>query len=68
MPEVQSDLGCEYVNYVGCSPDCVDCMIPEGVDGCPVGTLPSELLCVITEALSGTIYDYHDVSDNRPGQ
>ena len=77
MPEVQSDSGCEYVDYVGCSPDCVDCMVLEGVDGCPVGTVPSEPLCVITEdmtyqekieALSGTIYDSDDVSDNRPGQ
>ena len=41
-----------------------------------IGTLSSEPLCVITddityrekiEALSGTIYDYDDVNDNRPG-
>ena len=47
----------------------------EDGDDYPVGTLPSEPLCVITddmtyqekiEALSGTIYDYDEASDNRP--
>ena len=49
---------------MGCGPDCVDRAVPEGGDGCPVETLPSEPLCVVTddmtyqekiEALSGTI-------------
>ena len=60
---------------IGCDPDCVDRTVPEGSDDYPVGMLPSEPLCVITddmtyqekiEAQSGTIYDYDDVSDNRP--
>ena len=60
---------------MGGDPDCVDRTVPEGGDDYPVGTLPSEPLCVITddrtyqekiEALSGTIYDYDDVCDNRP--
>ena len=46
----------------------------EGGDDYPVETLSSEPLCMITddmtyqekiEALSGTIYDYDDVCDNR---
>ena len=50
--------------------------VPEGGDDYPVETLSSEPLCVKTddmtyqeksEALSGIIYDYDDVSDNRPG-
>ena len=50
--------------------------MPKGGDDCLGGTLSSEPLCVITddmtykkriEALSGTIYDYDDVNDNRPG-
>ena len=73
MRDVRDDSVCEYVNYVGCEPDCVDQTVPEGGDDYPVGTLPSEPLCVITddmtyqekiEALSGTIYDYDDVCDN----
>ena len=76
MPEIRDDLVCQYVNYVGCDPDCVDRTVPEGGDDCPFGTLSSEPLCVITddmtyqekiEALSATIYDYDDVNDNRPG-
>ena len=53
--------------------DCFCCAAPNG--WCPVETLPSEPLCVVTddmtyqekiEALSGTMYDYDDVCDNRP--
>ena len=75
MRDVHDDSVCEYVNYVGCDPDCVERTVPEGGDDYPVGTLLSEPLCVITddmtyqekiEALSGTIYDYDDVCDNRP--
>ena len=78
LRDVGDDSVCEYVDYVGCDPDCVDQTVPEGGDDYPVGTLPSEPLCVITdlcyvsdlcyqekiEALSGTIYDYDDVCDN----
>ena len=76
MPDSRDDSGCECVNYVGCDPDCVDRTVPEGGDDYPVGTLSSEPLCVITDdmtyqekidALSGTIYDYDDVIDNKPG-
>ena len=24
MPEICDDLHCQYINYVGCDPDCVD--------------------------------------------
>ena len=24
MPEISNDLNCQYINYVGCDPDCVD--------------------------------------------
>ena len=75
MPEVWGDSGCEYVNYVGYSPDCVDRAVLDDSDGCPEGTLPSVPVCVVTddmtyqekiEALSGTMYDYDDVCDNLP--
>ena len=58
------------------SPDFVDRAdraMPDGGDSCPVGTLPSEPLCVVTddmtyqqniEALSGTMHDYDAVCDN----
>ena len=75
LPEIRDDSVCEYITYVVCDLDCVDRTVPEGGDDYPDGTLSSEPLCVITddmtyqekiEALSGTIYDYDDVSDNRP--
>ena len=76
MPGIHDDSVCEYINYVGCDPHCVDRTVPEGGDDYPVGTLSSEPLCAIAddmtyqekiEALRGIIYDYDDVSDNRPG-
>ena len=76
MAKIGDDSNCQYINYVGCDVDCVDLTVLEGGDDYPVGTLSSELLCIITddmtyqekiEALSGTIYDYDDVIDNHPG-
>ena len=76
MQAIRDDSFCEYINYVGCGPDCVGRTVPEGDDDYPFGTLSSEPLCDITddmtyqekiEALGGTIYDYDDVSDNRLG-
>ena len=73
MPEICDNSNCQYINYVGCDPDCADRTVLEGGDYYPVGTLSSEPLCIITddmtyqkkiEILSGTIYDY---DDNQPG-
>ena len=75
MPEVRGDFGCEYVNYVGYSPDWVDRAMLDYGDGCPEGKLPSVPVFAVTddityqekiEALSGTMYDYDDVFDNIP--
>ena len=46
MHEGCDDSTCEYVNYVGCDPDCVDRTVLEGGDDYPVGTLSSEPLYV----------------------
>ena len=32
MPAIRDDSVCEYINYVGCDPDCVDRTVPEGGD------------------------------------
>ena len=52
MPDSRDDSGCEYVNYVGCDPDCVDRTVPEGGDDYPVGTLSSEPFYVITDDMT----------------
>ena len=52
MPEGCDDSVCEYVNYVGCDPDCVEQTVLEGGDDYPVGMLPSEPLYVITDDMT----------------
>ena len=52
MRDVRDDSVSEYVNYVGCYPNCVVRTVPEGVDDYLVGTLPSEPLCVITDDMT----------------
>ena len=75
LPEIWSDPVCEYVNYVGHIPDCVDHAVLDDVDGYPEETFPSEPVCIITddmtyqwkiETVNGTIYDCDDVCDNLP--
>ena len=44
MPEIGDDSNCQYINYIGCDPDCVNRTVLEGGDDYPVGTLSSEPL------------------------
>ena len=52
MPEICDDLHFNYVNYVGCDPDCIDLTILEGGDGYLVGTLSSEPLGAHTDDMT----------------
>ena len=55
MPEICDNSNCQYINFVGCDPHCVDRTVLEGGEKEKI------------EAMSGTIYDYDDVIDNQPG-
>ena len=52
IPEICDDLNCQYINYVGCDPDCVNQTILKGCDDYPVGTLSSEPICIIMDDMT----------------